>query len=244
LGKIRAMAVRYDNYRSAIEGFVPYLERLIERTAAKRVCDLGGGARPSLSLAAVQRLGLDYVVLDISADELAKAPAEYATVQSDIAGDQPPDLGPQDLVFSRMLAEHIAEPERFHRNVRALLRDDGIAFHLFPTLYELPFLVNRLLPVHTSERFLVRLDPARRREGRKPKFPAYYRWCRGPHRRQLRRFERLGYAVEEYVGFFGHDYLAKVAPIQRLEDRLAAALLRHPVPYFTSYAYLVLRRVP
>lgn len=238
------MAVRYENYRSALDGFVPYLERLIERTGAKRVCDLGGGARPSLSLATVERLGLDYVVLDISADELAKAPSGYRTLQADIGGEEPPDLGPQDLVFSRMLAEHIADPERFHRNVRAVLRDNGIAFHLFPTLYELPFLVNRLLPVRTSERFLVRLDPARRREGRKPKFPAYYRWCRGPGRRQLERFRRLGYAIEEYVGFFGHDYLAKVTPIQRVEDRLAAALLRHPVPLFTSYAYLVLRRLP
>ena len=238
------MAVRFDNYRSAIDGFVPYLERLIERTGAKRVCDIGGGARPSLPLAAVERLGLEYVVLDISADELAKAPAEYTRVQADIAGEQPPKLAPQDLVFSRMLAEHIAEPERFHRNVRVLLRDGGIAFHLFPTLYELPFLINRLLPVRTSERFLLKLDPARRREGRKPKFPAYYRWCRGPHRRQLERFERLGYAIEEYVGFFGHDYLAKVKPIQLLEDRLAATLLRHPAPLFTSYAYAVLRRVP
>jgi hypothetical protein len=237
------MAVRYDNYRSALDGFVPYLERLIERTGARRVCDLGGGARPSLSLAAVKRLGLDYVVLDISADELAKAPAGYTTLQADIAAVQPPELDAQDLVFSRMLAEHIAEPERFHRNVRALLCDGGVAFHLFPTLYELPFLINRLLPVRTSEQFLVRLDPGRRREGRKPKFPAYYRWCRGPGRRQLERFERLGYAIEEYVGFFGHDYLAKVAPIQRLENRLAATLLRHPVPLFTSYAYVVLRRV-
>ena len=238
------MTVRYESYRSALDGFVPYLERLIERTGARRVCDLGGGARPSLQLGAVERLGLDYVVLDISAEELAKAPAGYQTVEADIAGDNPPQLEPFDLVFSRMLAEHIADPERFHTNVRALLRDDGIAFHLFPTLYELPFLVNRLLPVRTSERFLVRLDPARRREGRKPKFPAYYRWCRGPHRRQLERFERLGYAIEEYVGFFGHDYLAKVKPIQRLEDRLAATLLRHPAPLFTSYAYAVLRRVP
>jgi SAM-dependent methyltransferase len=238
------VTVRYDNYRSAIEGFVPYLEGLIERTGARRVCDLGGGARPSLPLAAVERLGLEYVVLDISDDELAKTPPGYKTLQADIAGDHPPELEPQDLVFSRMLAEHIAEPERFHANVRALLRDGGIAFHLFPTLYELPFLVNRLLPVRTSERFLLRLDPARRREGRKPKFPAYYRWCRGPHRRQLERFERLGYAIEEYVGFFGHDYLEKVKPFQRLEDMLAATLLRHPAPFLTSYAYVVLRRVP
>ena len=164
---------------------------MIERTGAWPRRDLGGGARPSLPPDAVARLGLDYVVLDVSAEELAKAPDGYGTLQADIAGDEPPQLEPQDLVFSRMLAEHIAEPERFHRNVRALLRDDGIAFHLFPTLYELPFLVNRLLPVRTSERFLLRLDPARRREGRKPKFPAYYRWCRGPGRRQLERLERL-----------------------------------------------------
>jgi hypothetical protein len=236
------VVVRYDNYRTAKAGFVPYLERLIERRGARRVCDVGGGARPSLPLRTIERLGLDYVVLDISADELAKTPNGYRTVHADIAGERPPSLEPQDLVFSRMLAEHIEHPERFHANVRALLRDGGIAFHFFPTLYELPFLVNRLLPTRTSERFLLRLDPTRRREGRKPKFPAYYRWCRGPRAAQIARFERLGYDVEEYIGFFGHDYLEKIRPIQRLEDRLAATLIEHPVPLLTSYAYVVLRR--
>lgn len=237
------MVVRYDNYRRAKDGFVPYLERLIERTGARRVCDLGGGARPSLPLETIERLGLDYVIVDISAEELAKAPTGYRTVEADVAGEQAPELEAQDVAFSRMLAEHIARPDRFHTNVRALLREGGVAFHFFPTLYELPFLVNRLLPTRLSERFLLRLDPARSRAGRKPKFPAYYRWCRGPHPRQLARFQRLGYAVDEYVGFFGHDYLAKVPPIQRLEERLAETLIAHPLPLFTSYAYVILRRV-
>jgi SAM-dependent methyltransferase len=242
LGKIRAVVVRYDSYRSAKAGFDAYLERLIERTGSRRVCDVGGGANPSLPLDTVARLDLDYVVMDISAEELAKAPDGYRTFRADVAGPRPPELEPQDLVFSRMLAEHIQDPVRFHTNVRAILREGGTAFHFFPTLYALPFLVNRLLPRRTSERFLLKLDPVRRPEGRLPKFPAYYRWCRGPSQRQLERFQRLGYAIEEYVGFFGHDYLAKVPPIQRREERLAATLIAHPVPLLTSYAYVVLRR--
>jgi SAM-dependent methyltransferase len=191
----------------------------------------------------IRERGLRYVVLDLSREELEKAPADYAKIVADIGADGPLDLEPQDAVVTRMVAEHMPDPRAFHRNVRSLLREGGIAIHLFPTLYALPFLVNRLLPEAVTDRLLRALDPGRSPEGNRSKFPAYYAWCRGPTAKQIERLEHVGYEIVEYVGFFGDDYLAAIRPFQALQDRLAATLVDHPIPLLTSYAYLVLRRM-
>ena len=61
-------------------------------------------------------------------------------------------------------------------------------------------------------------------------------------RRQIRRFEGIGYQLEEYVGFFGHGYYRMLRPVQSLNDALALMFVRHPVPLLTSYAQVLLRR--
>ena len=43
------------------------VRRLAEEQAVRSVCDFGGGANPVLSLDDIDRLGLDYVVVDASA---------------------------------------------------------------------------------------------------------------------------------------------------------------------------------
>jgi hypothetical protein len=49
--------------------------------------------------------------------------------------------------------------------------------------------------------------------------------------------------VLEYGGFFGQpDYVARIAPLARLDRALTARLLKRPIPWLTSYAYVVLRR--
>ncbi len=149
---------------------------------------------------------------------------------------------PFDLVVSRMVAEHIEDAQTFHANVNRLLVPDGRAFHFFATLYALPFVVNRLLPRAVGDDILTALRPPEARA--RPKFRAYYRWCRGPTARQIRRFTEAGFDVEEYVGFFGHSYYRKVLPIQELENRLARLLVRRPIPALTSFAYVVLRKRP
>jgi hypothetical protein len=139
-----------------------------------------------------------------------------------------------------MVAEHIERPAAFHANVNRLLVPNGRAFHFFATLYALPFVVNRLFPPRIGDDVLAALRPVPARS--RPKFRAYYRWCRGPTARQIRLFTRLGYSVEEYAGFFGHGYYGKVKPLQELENRLARLLVRRPVPLLTSFAYVVLRK--
>ncbi|MGL4462224.1 MAG: class I SAM-dependent methyltransferase, partial [Planctomycetia bacterium] len=155
-----------------------------------------------------------------------------------------------DLVVSRMVCEHIADPAAFHGNVLKLLAPGGTAVHFFATLYSPPLVVNWLAPDWLTRPVLHWLQPHRRDDGVNGKFPAYYRWCVGPLGFQLRRFERLGYVVDDYTGYFGHSgsatlgpgYYDVVPPLRALHESFTAFLLRHPHPLLTTYAVVVLRK--
>lgn len=206
---------------------------------AERCCEVGGGARPVVSLTEIQRRGVDYIVFDQGQE---RAPAGYRCFQGDVldAGrvhELVERHGPFDVVISRWTAEHVAEGRAFHAKVFDMLRPGGTAIHFFPTLYSLPFVVNRALSHELSSVLLSRTLKAR-----KVKFPARYSWCRGPTRRQIESLQALGYVIERYVGFFGHNYYASVKPLHRAQRRLSDLLLEHPRPSMTSFALLVMRR--
>jgi len=140
-----------------------------------------------------------------------------------------------------MLAEHISNPKQFHTNVREMLVENGLAVHLFPTLYALPFLVNYLVPEYLAGFLLNAFAP--RDKYQHEKFSAYYRWCRGPTRSQIKKLSSVGYDVVEYRGFFGHTgYYEKIKIMKRIHEIKTNFLLRNPNPLLTSYAYVVLRK--
>ncbi|HMD52460.1 MAG TPA: methyltransferase domain-containing protein [Solirubrobacteraceae bacterium] len=210
---------------------------------ASRICDVGGGAKPILSLDRIEELGLDYVVLDESEEELDRTPDGYqrfhASILDRAAVARLVEQGPFDAVLTRWTAEHVPDGKLFHEEVFTMLRPGGVALHYFPTLYSLPFLVNRLLTPAASESVLYRLFPSR-----KVKFRPYYSWCRGPTRGQLRRLEALGYSVERYTGYFGHGNYRQVKPLDAVQRALTNWLVEHPQPLLTSFALVVLRRPP
>jgi SAM-dependent methyltransferase len=217
------------------------LRRLINGGAA-HFCEVGGGARPVVGLPEIQRQGLDYVLFDVSQEELDAAPAGYEGFQGSIIDpDAVSELmrrhGAFDVVLSRWTAEHVPDAKLFHEHVYELLRPGGTAIHFFPTLYSLPFLVNRLLSPDLSAAVLFRAFSHRQK-----KFPAYYAWCRGPSARQVRRFEEIGFSVDRYVGFFGHSMYARVKPLDMAQSAVTRGLLAHPLASLTSFALVVLTR--
>jgi 2-polyprenyl-3-methyl-5-hydroxy-6-metoxy-1,4-benzoquinol methylase len=236
------MTIRYEPHANGLQGFEASVRDLIARRGIRRVCEVGAGANPILSLDMVREHGLEYVTVDASAEELAKAPEGYTKIQADVTSPGFSLDGNYELVFSKFLAEHVADGEVFHRNVYRLLAPGGLAYHFFPTLFAFPFVVNRLLPDRLSEAILLRMFPGRAREGHHGKFVAHYNWCRGPHGGQIRRLQGLGYEVEEYVGYFGHGYFQRIGPLHRLQESLTRRRLRRPNPLFTSYASVLLRR--
>ena len=236
------MTVRYDHFTKSWPKYSEVLKELASLPTVKKICEVGGGANPALPLDFVEKHDLEYTLLDISEEELEKAPSGYKKLQGDIASSSLNLDAGYDLVFSMQLAEHIKNGHDFHKNVLNLLNDNGYAFHFFPTLYAPPFVVNRILPQNLSNIILIFNDPSRKKEGKRGKFTAYYSWCQGPSESQIKRFQDLGYSVEEYVGFFGHDYYANVKPIKAISNMITALLLKYPMPSLTSYSYVLLRK--
>jgi SAM-dependent methyltransferase len=248
-GKSAGTDVCYRYSRLALACLETEVRTLVQ-FGCKRVCDLGGGANPIVSVADIQHLGLEYTVLDASQAELEKAAAAYDTVVLDVEDRRAVERivaqrGPFDLVLSRWTAEHVAQGRRFHLQVHRLLRPSGSAVHLFPTLYSPVFVVNRLLPHAVSAAIVPHVDKSGRDSGgQHQSFRPYYSWCRGPTQRQFDRFSDLGFAVRRYVGFFGHPYYARCRPLHAVHDALSSWLVRHPFPLLTSYALVVLERQP
>jgi hypothetical protein len=241
------MLIRYETWyggdSTPHERFATAVETTVHAQGPRRLCEIGGGANPILSLEDSRAAGVkDYVVTDVSEDELAKAPAGYEKVVADVTRGRAERLGVFDLVVTRTVAEHVTDPSAFHRTVFDMLASGGRAMHFFPTLYEPAFVVNRLLPEAAADAIVQQIQTNRARGGLNEKFPAYYRWCRGPTRRQLQRLTNIGFDIEEYVGIFGHGYYHPVAVADRLEAALAEFLARHPLPALTAYAWVTLHR--
>lgn len=231
--------IDYGYFLDGLNDFLPTVRCLIGEHGSRRVCDVGGGANPLLSIEDLRAFDLDYTVLDISAEELEKAPPGYQRLCGDVCRLTVPPEQRFDLVFSRMVAEHVESAEQFHRAIHSLLVPGGIAVHLFPTLFTVPFLVNRILP-ETVSRQLLKCFSARddHKEG---KFPAYYNRCRGPSPGQFQFFADLDYEVLAYKAYFGHGYYRRIPVLRTLHSRLTQALVNHPLPALTSYACVVLR---
>jgi SAM-dependent methyltransferase len=222
------------------------LKTVIKRHSSRVVYELGAGANPLLSLDYIGQGAIDYRIFDISAEELAKAPKGYQTQVMDVTLPSNGALHDSaDFIFSKWTVEHIANPRQFHENVTQMLREGGIALHHFPTLYAPPYLLNKLLPDAISNVLLMMLQKGRERHGAQGKFPAYYRWCRGPLAIQFRRFESVGFRVLKYIGTFGHHpYYDKIPVMRRAHAALATHLASHPCPLLTSFAYVVLQKDP
>jgi hypothetical protein len=220
-----------------------FLTDMIDRHKPGLILEIGSGANPTLGIGDVVQRKLRYVTSDIDRHELLKAAPEYEALCLDLERGPLPQglIGQCDMIFSRMVNEHIRDGRHYHANIRTLLRPEGIAIHCSSTFYALPFVANSLMPADLTSRILNFFNPRDREQHEK--FRAYYSWCRGPTAKMIRRFGEVGYDVLSYDGYFGHPYYHTRLPILDALERLKSrALLYLPMPLLCSYAVVVLRR--
>lgn len=234
--------ISFTDLEDLWQGYDDLLVDLARREDAKSVAELGGGARPLLSDPARWGFAPHRAVIDISAEELAKAEADIDTQVADLCQPIREGHNSYDLVFSKMLCEHLPSARTFHQNCFHLLRPGGLAVHFFPTLFAAPFVINRLMPEQLARSLLRKVQPGRIDDPKQLKFPAYYRWCTGPTRRAIKRYESVGFEVEAWHAAFGHDYYVVVPPLHAAERAKTRFLMAHPVPALTSFAAVVLRK--
>ena len=232
--------VIYKQSRDEWVNYSSFIQDLVERYSSKTVCDVGGGANPVLPLEFVTSHRIEYVLLDISAEELAKAPNGYKKVVQDIEAENLSRNKEFDFLFTKMMAEHIHNGQRFHKNVFDLLKPGGMAVHYFPTLYALPFIANKVIPEKLSSGLLNIFAP--RERFRLGKFPAYYDWCYGPTPGMLSMLTGIGFEIIEYQGLMGHRYFDRVPLLKEIHKAYSSFLAKYPNPYLTSFAQVILRK--
>lgn len=204
------------SYQHAIDDYPRTVLELLKARPGAVVCDIGGGRSPQLTTAEIEAAGVaEYVVLDIDETELANTPPGYTTLHADICGPEMRRVKDRfDVMFSKMVAEHVPEGQAFHENVCRALRPGGVAFHFYPTRSAPVFVLNRLIPERPANWLLERLA---KRDHRK--FPALYSWCIGPGERMEKRLRRVGLEVVEHRGFYGYYYFNRLPGLRAL-DRL------------------------
>jgi SAM-dependent methyltransferase len=216
---------------------------LISFTNAQHVLEIGGGRSPFLTLDEAAEHDFEYTVNDIEEAELARAPAGFRTLCFDVARALPPEIpaGTFDVIFSRMVFEHVRDGRTAWRNLCHLLAPGGVGFAYVPTLYSPPFLVNALLPNFASAPIL-RLINADRNHDKEPKFPAYYDMCRASQSSLEPKLREAGFSEVHVVPFFGTPYFPVVPGLNRIARAFDRLVDRKGWTTFASYAYLVVRK--
>ena len=228
----------WDHYEDTIVG-------LTQKFGLRRVCEIGGGRDPLFTAEQAKRRGIDLIVNDIDAGELALTPAGLRTARFDIAGDlSEPDIarGGYDLMVSRMVFEHVADVERAWTNIHALLSPGGVALAFFPTLWAPAFALNHVLPESVSRAVVHAMFPARRDGGGDPKFPALYDWCRGSRKLLAPMLNRAGFTDLHVQRFWGHGYFDRVPGLKQADHAFNALAARIGWDFVTTYTYVVVRK--
>jgi len=236
LGRVQmANGQTANDWQTAMLGYADELKRLVASYPAAQILELGAGRWPSFKIAEMPSTVESYTVNDISAEELALLPAGYDKACFDVSGDASSFTDTYDVVFSRFLAEHVRDGVAMHRNVFQVLRRGGVAFHLIPTLYALPFVLNKLAPERLTTPLLKWLSP---RRAISPKFPAYYSACYGNPTRMTAMLRDVGYSEIEIRPFFGHFYYEHIPLLSSLHRRFSSVAADRNWNFLSSYAYI------
>ncbi|MDZ7625645.1 MAG: methyltransferase domain-containing protein [Ignavibacteriaceae bacterium] len=200
-----------------------FVQELILKNSLKSILEIGAGANPTINPSFINEHNLNYTISDLDDNELQKADKVYDKLVADFSSVEFNLSKKFDLVFSRMVGEHISNAETFHQNIFKTLNKGGLSFHCFSTLYALPFLVNKISPDQLSDYLLTKIAP--RDKHQHGKFKAHYDWCRGPSKKMINRFENIGYEIVEYIGYFGHNYYKK-NPLLNKAEKIKSELLK------------------
>ncbi|MBJ7437669.1 MAG: methyltransferase domain-containing protein [Sphingopyxis sp.] len=228
------------HYPAAFQDYLQTLTDLIRRYPDARILELGGGRLPSFKLDQLPSNIASYTVNDIDPAELAMTSDEYDKACFDVVGDVSQFTGQFDVIFSRTLIEHVNDGVKMHENVASLLKPGGVAFHLAPTLYSPPFVLNKMLPERLSQKLLYTFFP--KRGAQKDKFPAYYSWCFGNRAKMTTMLLKAGFADATIRSFYGHDYFRKIPIVRQIDHFFSTLAARRDWSTFGSYAHIIARK--
>jgi 2-polyprenyl-6-hydroxyphenyl methylase/3-demethylubiquinone-9 3-methyltransferase len=203
LDRLLPSVLRVDGNKTFIAEYIPRAS-----SPGSIVYDLGGGSRPFVDAKTKRRLGLTVVGIDVSADELAAAPAGVydRQVSADLCSFI--GSGDADCVICQAVLEHVPDGAGAMRAIATTLKPGARAYIFAPSRNAAFARMNLLLPQDFKQRMLYRLFPEKA-EGHDG-FRAYYDRC------TPRDVEALalanGLVVEERRLFWTSSYFFVFAP--------------------------------
>lgn len=227
----------WDNYETVVRG----LARILH---ARRLLEVGGGRDPLFKPDELKALGIEMTVNDISQTELDVLPAGYRKACFDVAGDISAVAnlrGHFDLAFSRMVFEHVADGQRAWANLYEMLAPGGVALAFVPTLYSVPFVINKLLPDDVAAK-IVKLIYPNRTDDADPVFPARYSWTVASEHTMQPMLRGIGYREAVVLPFYGHGYYERFPLVRDIHTRFTAMAKKHDWRTVASYAYIAARK--
>jgi 2-polyprenyl-3-methyl-5-hydroxy-6-metoxy-1,4-benzoquinol methylase len=221
--KTLSFEIAYNSYYREIENFLlPGIE----------ILEIGGGRHPSLS----NRAEVIYSIVDPDQKELEKAPDDVLKLHGKL---EDINLERQyDLILTKMVLEHIEDPEAFHSIIFRILKPTGRVIHFFACRHSLPALFNRILPESAGD-FILKLI-GNRDLNDSPKYPAYYLKTKGYSNKQVNFFTGLKFNVLKYHSFVGHKYFSKIPGLRFLEKLYTRLLFQLDLRGLSTVALVVL----
>ncbi len=228
----------------AEQNYRPTILALVKELGARRVLEIGGGRWPLLSKDEILSANIDYIVNDISENELALAPDHVKKTCFNVAQPSLQGLehlfGTVDLIFSYNVFEHVADVHQAYRNIRLLLAPGGVCLNYHPVLFSPPFVVNWLLPETLSSK-LLRLFFPHRNADEVPKHPALYDHCIVSERERA-ALQSVGFSGAWQIPFWYHDYFKRIPGIYQLDRALTTLADRNNWTQLASYSYTIVEK--
>ena len=165
LDKYLPAQVSIDGNSDFNKNFAP---RYLRRRA--RVIDVGGGKRPFVSVEIKRELELVVIGIDISRDELEKAPAGVydELIAHDIESFK--GSGDADVVLCQAVLEHVRDTEGAFRAIASCLSPVELRVYLCHHVTPSSARLNIALPQRWKERLLFSIFPKTRSTQGFPKF--------------------------------------------------------------------------
>ena len=234
----------YDAKRNsshAWKDFSGVVKRLMSQDSISDVMELGAGRAPSFDRSVLQEMGVTYCSNDISQRELDLGPSWTKKAQFDLCSQEPEAVKQfsqsSDLVFSKMLMEHVPDYRAAYRNISTKLRTGGISIAFHHVLFSVPFVANRLLPEHLSAAVLKAVFP-NRNDDEIPKFPAVYSGCRISSSVRAAIMAQ-GFRSVRQIPFWGHSYYRKFPILRNIYAGSSRAIERAGLTTFATFAFTV-----
>ena len=176
-----------------------------------RVVDVGGGKNPYINPLTKSSLGLHVTGIDISQDELDRAPlgAYDATMCADIAKYR--GNGDADILICQAVLEHVRDVEGAFSAFESILKPGGLALIWVPSRHAAFARLNMLLPEKLKCKIMFYVFPQTKHgQG----FTTYYDRCTPRHFQQLA--SKYKFTVENRRLYYSNKYFYFFTPLHML----------------------------